>query len=323
MTVTFLVAAFAAIIVIALIAVIVFGGPHPPPPLNSVNEAFKDFSLEGLPSLQRLAARDGVGLTYREYLPSDGNTDACVVLVHGSAGRSDRLHRLAGGFASGGYRVLVPDVRGHGESGRKGSIEYVGQLEDDLEDFFVAKCPRGKTSLVGFSAGGGFALRFAADSRHSLFRNYLLMAPFLSQTAATYRPGSGGWISVGLPRIVGLMLLNRFGIRRFNDLLVTAFALSPQAQEQLTPSYSFSLAMNFRPNNHYRADIAAVAEPMEVLVGDKDDQFYSDRFRDEFQVSKSPVPVTVMADVGHVNLTISPLAVQAAVDAVGRLNAIA
>lgn len=323
MTVTFFVSALAAIFVIALIAAITFGGPNAPPPMSSVNEAFKTFSLEGLPSLQRWTARDGASLAFREYLPRGASKDACVVLIHGSAGRSDGLHGLAFGFAGSGYRVFALDVRGHGESGRKGCIGYIGQLEDDLEDFFAAKCPQGKTSLVGFSAGGGFALRFAADSRCRLFRNYLLMAPFLSQTATTYRPGSGGWISVGLPRIVGLILLNRIGIRRFNHLKVTAFALSPQARAQLTSGYSFSLALNFRPNNDWRANIATVTAPMEVLVGDKDDQFRADRFHDEFQVSKRHVAVTVLSGVGHIDLTISPSAVQAAIDAIDRLNAIA
>ncbi len=57
-------------------------------------------------------------------------------------------------------------------------------------------------TLAGFSSGGGFALRFAGSDRQKLFSNYLLLSPFISQNAPTYRPNSGGWVSVGLPRFV-------------------------------------------------------------------------------------------------------------------------
>lgn len=309
-----------ALLVLSVSAAIAFGGPRRPAPMASVSEGFRAFDLMDLPPLRHFAARDGTELAYRAYSSVGTNKDACVVLIHGSASRSDRLHSLARGFARAGYAVLVPDVRGHGESGRKGCIDYIGQLEDDLEDLATAHGTPGRTSLVGFSAGGGFALRFAGDRRGRLFRNYLLMAPFLSQSASTYRPGSGGWVSVGLPRILGLLVLNRLGITRFNDLLVSAFALSPKAQEQLTGGYSYSLAMNFRPHDDYRADIATAASPMEILVGADDDQFHAGRFAGEFQASPTPTRVTVLDGVGHIDLTISKAAVSAAVDALDRMN---
>lgn len=312
--------ALAAVLVLAVAAAIAFGGPRRPEPMESVSDGFRAFDLMDLPPVRRFAARDGTELCYRAYASMGTSKDACAVLIHGSASRSDRVHSLARGFAWAGYAVLVPDVRGHGESGQKGCIGYIGQLEDDLEDLMAAHATSGRTSLVGFSAGGGFALRFAADRRAGLFRNYLLMAPFLNQSASTYRPGSGGWISVGLPRILGLLLLNALGIKRFNGLPVSAFALSPKAQEQLTGDYSYSLAMNFRPHNDYRADIAAAASPLEVLVGANDDQFYAERFADDFKASRTPTRVTVLDGVGHIDLTTSKVAVSAAVEALGRMN---
>ena len=42
---------------------------------------------------------------------------------------------MAKGFAAAGYTAYALDIRGHGASGTKGHIAYIGQLEDDMEDF--------------------------------------------------------------------------------------------------------------------------------------------------------------------------------------------
>ena len=78
--------------------------------------------------------------------------------------------------------------------------------------------------------------------------------------------------------------------------------------------------MNFRPHGNYRADIVAASQPMEVLVGENDDQFYPDRFTLEFGAPGRAVPVSTVPATGHIDLTLTPAAVEAAVQAVGRLN---
>jgi non-heme chloroperoxidase len=311
----------AIVVACGIAAAIAFGGPAALAPMQSVSDPFKSVDFSDLPAIQRFTARDGARLAYRAYGQLNAAGKGSVVLVHGSSARSDSIHPLARGFALAGYVAYALDMRGHGESGEKGQIAYIGQLEDDVEDFLKATGPAGKKSLIGFSAGGGFTLRFAADARRSEFDNYLLLAPFLSQDAGTYRPASGGWASVGVPRIVALALLNRLGISAFNDLPVTAFALRPEAQKFLTPRYSFALAMNFRPHNNYRADIAAASQPMAVLVGQSDDQFYPERFASEFSAAGRAVPVSIVPAIGHIDLTLAPAAIQAAVDSIGRLNA--
>jgi pimeloyl-ACP methyl ester carboxylesterase len=40
------------------------------------------------------------------------------------------MHELAKAFAAAGYAAYALDIRGHGDSGDKGKIAYVGQLED-------------------------------------------------------------------------------------------------------------------------------------------------------------------------------------------------
>jgi non-heme chloroperoxidase len=308
--ITFLV--IVAVLVAAFGFAIAFGGPGQPPPMASINNPFKDVNFSDLPQVSYFTARDGTKLAFRAYLAGDGSAKGSVVLVHGSSAGSSSMHVMAKGFAAAGYAVYALDVRGHGASGAKGRIAYVGQLEDDMEDFVRSVRLGLPSTLVGFSSGGGFVLRFAGSPRQKLFSNYLLLSPFLSQDAATSRPSSGGWVSVGVPRIIAISVLNGFGIRAFNDLPVTRFALTEEARKFLTPQYSFALAVNFGPERDYQANIRAVRQPLRVLAGQNDEVFYPDQFASVFKAAGKDVPVTLLPAIDHISLTLNPAAIQAA-----------
>ena len=299
------------VISVLLVLAVVFGAPQPPPPLESIHAPFRSVDFSDLAQLKHYTARDGARLAFRAYAPATSPAKGSAVLIHGSSASSNSLHLLAKGLAQAGYAVYALDMRGHGESGPRGRITYIGQLEDDVEDFLEAVQPVGPRTLVGLSAGGGFALRFAASSCQQLFDQYVLLAPFIHQDAPTYRPGAGGWVAIGIPRIIALTLLNRLGITRFNTLPVLAFALTDEAQQFLTSTYSYALATNFRPHDDYRADIVAAKQPLHILVGQDDEIFHADQFSAVFEEAGRPVPVTLLPGVGHVDITIQPAAIQA------------
>jgi alpha-beta hydrolase superfamily lysophospholipase len=318
-----------ALVVLAGVAVvatagalaIALGGPGDPAPLSSINDPFKGVDYSDLPRASTFAARDGAKLAFRVYAPAGGAAAGSVVLVHGSSARGSSMHVMARAFAQAGYAAYALDVRGHGDSGVRGRIAYVGQLEDDVEDFARAARLTRPATLVGFSSGGGFALRFAGSARQELFSSYLLLSPFISQDAPTYRPGSGGWVSVGLPRYVAIALLDAAGVRAFNHLPVTRFALNEEARRFMTPQYSFALAQNFRPMRDYRSNIRAVRQPLAVLAGRDDELFLAERFEAVFRDEGKNVPVTLLPGIDHVRLTLDPAALQAVIASVRRLNA--
>ncbi len=284
--------------------------------MPSINDPFKGVSFASLPALSRFTARDGVPLAYRAYALNITPARGSVVLMHGSSASSNSMHPMAHAFAQAGYAVFALDIRGHGESGTKGRIAYVGQLEDDLEDFVNAVSPPRPATLAGFSAGGGFAMRVAGSPRQRLFQNYLFLSPFIGQDAPTYRPDSGGWVSVGLPRIVAISLLNGVGVRAFNDLPVSRFALNEQAKAFLTPEYTYALLSNFRPKSDYVQNIKAMELPARVLAGTNDEAFFADRFAEVFRSAGSAIPVTLVPEVGHIQLTLRANAIAVAVKAV-------
>ena len=301
-------------------AAITFGGPDMPPPMPGIGERYRSIDFTDLPPLQHFEADDGERLAYRAYAPASVHAQGSVVLIHGSSGSGRGMHPLAKGLAGAGYTVFSLDIRGHGASGSPGTIAYVGQLEDDLAAFVRQVGPASPSVLVGFSAGGGFALRFAGSERQQMFDGYLLLSPFLSEDAPTLRPGGGGWVNVGMPRMLALSVFNALGIRRFNDLPVVRFALNKEAQAMLTPAYSFSLASNFRPLRDYRRNIGAVRCPCAVIAGLDDEVFYTDRLEPTFRSLGQSWPVTLLPGISHADLVLNAKGISATVRAVAALH---
>ena len=289
--------------------------------MGSISNPFGSVDFSDLPSLSEFAARDGTKLAYRSYsstvtTPNTGS----VVLIHGSSATSSSMHPMAKAFSAAGYSTFALDIRGHGGSGRKGQIAYVGQLEDDLADFIHAVSPPPPLTLVGFSSGGGFAIRFAGSRQQNLFQSYLFLAPFLSPDAPTTRPGSGGWASVGVPRIIAIATLNGFGIRAFNSLPVLRFAIGENDKAILTPEYSFALTMNFGPQRDYLADLRNMHQPFRVIIGANDEVYYPDRFAEVFKQAGKETSVTMVPGVDHVQLILSPVAFERSIEALKSLR---
>jgi len=298
-------------------ALIGFGGPATPAPLASVGNAFSGVDFSDLPTPRQYRARDGALLSYAFYPAAPAR--ASVVLIHGSAASLASLHPLARHLRESGYDVYSLDVRGHGRSGEHGRIDYIGQLEDDLDDFLASVQPAGPRLLAGFSAGGGFTLRYAGSERQENFAGYLLLAPFVHHEAPNARPDSGGWVSVGLPRIAGLAGLNRLGIDQFNHLPVLRFAISDRANAQVTPFYNYDLAFNFRGPEQYPQGLQSLGQPMAVVAGAADEIFVSEALKDIFSASPVEVPVTLVPELDHVGLTVDPAGHTAAAAALERL----
>jgi non-heme chloroperoxidase len=305
---------FVGLLAAALATAITFGGPGSPKPMASINDPFKAVDFSDLPPLLRYKAKDGAELAYRSYAPRRGTAlRGSVVLVHGSSASSNSMHVIAKALSNAGYVAYALDIRGHGASGPKGTIAYVGQLEDDLEAFVKAVPLAKPCTLAGFSSGGGFVLRFAGSQRQNGFQNYLLLSPFLSSRAPNYRPNSGGWVNVGIPRIIALTFLNRLGVRVFNELPVLNFALSERAKSFLTPTYTFNLAANFGPLQDYEANIRAVHQPVKVVAGASDEAFATEALENTFRNQGQSWPVTLLPGIGHIQLTLDPAAVSAIV----------
>ena len=305
--------ALAVLIVVVLGSfggVLAFDAPVKPPPLASISEPFADVDFGDLPRVQTYIARDGVKLGYRVY---GGGGAQVVVLVHGSSDDGAGMHPLAKALRDAGASVYVPVVRGHGDVGRKGDIDYIGQLEDDLADFVVVLRPLhpiASFSLIGFSSGAGFVLRAISTPDEKLFDRFLMISPALPQSAPTIRPSTGGWASVAKPRIIALTMLNRIGVGWFNGLPIVAFATSPDVPN-LTSVYSFRLAVDFGAPRDYLTAIGSSRRPAALLVGGADELFYPDRFAPLFEPVRPDMRITIVPGIGHIGMTVAPAGIAA------------
>src|SRR5579859_50837 len=142
------------------------------PELTSISQTVRAVDRSTMPPLSRFSARDGTELAYRHYPARGTPSGKIAILVHGSSGSSVAVHGLADALAARGVETYAPDIRGHGGSGSRGDIGFAGQLENDMEDLvaIVRKTsPSVPLTLLGHSAGGGFALRIASSSIQDLF----------------------------------------------------------------------------------------------------------------------------------------------------------
>lgn len=187
------------------------------------------------PGLSHLIARDGERLGVRHY---DGVTAyvPLVVLLHGSGWRGGAYIGLGSALNTvHGLEVLIPDLRGHGPAPtRRGDIDYIGQLEDNIADLLHAHGAADRpVYLVGHSSGGGLAIRFAGGQYGEMLNKVVLIAPFLKHDAPTARradsgggigsgegEGTNSWAHVLMRRLIGQIMLDSVGITAFNGLPV-------------------------------------------------------------------------------------------------------
>jgi len=315
------------VIVVGMGLAITLGGPSDAsqPAPASITEPLVKFAkteLSDLPPTSYFVARDGTKLAYRAYHPIETKPLGSIVLLHGISVNKRVMHVLAKSFAAAGFTAYALDIRGHGESGELGHIAYLGQLDDDMEDFVRSVNPASPVTLAGYSMSGGLALRIAGSARRQLFDNYLLLAPSIGPDAPTLRRDAVGWESIGKPRFIAIALLDTVGVHAFDDLPVLRLPSTEDAKKShLTSTYSFALAVNcFPERGDYRAAIRTVDRPLRVVVGRDDELFYADRYAEVFKAEGKDVPVTVVPGIQHVPLVLEPAPVQAAIEAVRAMD---
>jgi alpha-beta hydrolase superfamily lysophospholipase len=235
--------------------------------------------------------------------------EVTLVLVHGSGYHGRYLAPLAGRLAeAGAARVYTPDLRGHGGSpARRGDIDYVDQLEDDLADLaaFVRRRHPGTRLVVGgHSSGGGLAVRFAGSRYREEADGFVLLAPYLGHDAPTGRPDAG-WARPRVPLIVALTILNRFGITAGDALTTLTFAMPEGVRDGTeTLAYSHRLTTGFAPRD-YREDLAELRVPLLALIGADDEAFFADRLAPALAFAAS-ARVEVIPGVAHLGLPSAP-----------------
>jgi alpha-beta hydrolase superfamily lysophospholipase len=290
-----------------------------PPELASISEARKSIDFASMPEVSRFQARDGTEMAYRHYPAQAPATGRIAVVVHGSSGSSrGGIHALSLALAARGVQTYAVDIRGHGGSGNRGDITYIGQLEDDLADLVgeIRKTdPTAPLTLIGHSSGGGFALRVAGSPIQNLFTRTVLLAPYLGYDAPSSRADAGGWASPDIPRFLALSLLHRIGMPWAESLPTIAFAVPRNSSRILTGTYSYRLMRNFAASPDFRADLAAATKPIAIFSGSADELMFSDKYREAFG---DRATIHIIDGVNHMGIVGNPAAVSIIADHVAK-----
>ena len=298
-----------AVIYFGIIAGLILTGKPKKPDSAQRGPAFDELFIDysNAPKLQSFTARNGTQLTYRHY-PAE--SDKIVILLHGAGWHSRYFLPLAEFISSEGLaQVYTPDLRGHGLTPkRRGDVDYIAQLEDDLADLIaIIQKDNPKSMLIvgGHSSGGGLAVRFAGSQYGQKADAYMLMSPFLKYNAPTTRLNSGGFAMPNTGRIIGLVMLNNVGIRWFNYLTVMEFNMPERARDGTeTLSYSYRLTTAYTPHD-YEKDLSAITKPLLVVAGTKDETMIYCQY--EPVISKyTTVQVKLLQGVTHMGLVVSP-----------------
>ena len=146
-----------------------------------------------------------------------GTSGPVVVLVHGIASRAAQWERVMA-ILGDHYRVLAPDLLGHGLSAKPRGDYSLGAQACGIRDLLAA-LGHDRVSLVGHSLGGGIAMQFAYQFPERVERLALISSGGLGREVSLFLraatlPGSelvlpliaGSWVRAAgrrLDRAVG------------------------------------------------------------------------------------------------------------------------
>lgn len=288
----------------AVLAGLVFFSTTEEPSGNMESFAFSEVKESGpdLPELSFYKGADGERLAYRSYQSEE--SERIVIMLHGSGYHSRYLHPLAEGLAAReAATVVTPDLRGHGPTAeRRGDVDYVGQIEDDLEqliDHVREAYPEASLYLGGHSSGGGSVIRFAGGAAEADVDGYILLAPYIHHNSEVNQNTDEGWSNPNIPRMAALSIFNSLGATFFNGKDVISFNMPENYRDGTeTLYYSYRLQTSMHPRDDYDKDIQGLEADTLVIAGEKDRSFHVEAYPSLFERQKH-AEVVLKEDLSH------------------------
>lgn len=233
----------------------------------------------------------------------DMGAGAPIVLLHGYCGSAD-YWQAAANQLSERYRVILPDLRGHGQSDAPSEAYTMDQMADDIVQL-AAKLELGAFTLLGHSLGGYVALSVAERYPEKLAGFGLIHS--------TAYPDSE---EAKANRLAAVETIQLQGINSFVDALIPKLfhpsymaerdALVKQAKEigyQTPPNGAIgaALAMRARPD---RTSVMNDTElPLLLIAGEGDQVVSQERL---FTASGEHVLQVVLPQAGHMGMMETP-----------------
>ena len=140
-----------AMVIVVVSALIYFAGPS----------YLYGKAIDGLRKEAGLTI-ESVSLDEMEIVYAEGGTGDAIVLLHGFGGSKENWLSFAK-YLTPGYRVIIPDLPGFGESSKPQDVTYSIQFQVEKIMALARKLELPGFHIVGNSMGGNIAGSFAAD----------------------------------------------------------------------------------------------------------------------------------------------------------------
>jgi len=119
--------------------------------------------------MQVIKTPDGMELFVRSYFPETSETQRTLYWVHGLGEHGGRHDHIAEFLTKSGWRLVIPDLRGHGRS--SGVRTHVKSFDEYVDDVVLIwkhlELTDASTVLLGHSMGGLVAVRTVQEGRVS------------------------------------------------------------------------------------------------------------------------------------------------------------
>lgn len=244
------------------------------------------------------AVVNGTGIAY-----DDRGEGEVLVLLHGFCGSSAYFERITPELSKN-YRVITPDLRGHGQSDAPLGAYTIEQMADDIAGL-MESLGVNQYTLIGHSLGGYVTL--------SLVQRY-----------ASQLKGFGLLHSTGFPdseeakekRLKAVTTIQNEGITHFIEGLVPGL-FAPDNVEKLSdevlrvkeigyktpPQGASGAALAMRERADRTSVLAAAALPILLIAGENDRLIPAEK---TFTVQGSNVTEAVIKAAGHMSMYEAP-----------------
>jgi pimeloyl-ACP methyl ester carboxylesterase len=189
-----------------------------------------------------------------------------LLLIHGLMATGEMFAPIVEPLARR-YRVIVPDLRGHGRSRALSPPYTAAQMASDLSRL-LEQLGIGSTAVLGYSQGGAVAQQLALDDPQRCSR--LVLACTYAFNMASIRERVEGHL---VP-----LLLNIIGMKRFAELVVStgvkqvskeraalvARLIASQDRRVMVSAWRAAMAFDSRPR------LAEISCPTLILAGSDD-----------------------------------------------------
>ncbi|WP_082252943.1 alpha/beta hydrolase [Bacillus sp. FJAT-27251] len=233
----------------------------------------------------------------------DEGRGEAIVLLHGFCGSSEYWEKVIPNL-SGNYRVIAPDLPGHGESGQLAEGYSIETIADQMKSF-LQKLELDNFTMFGHSLGGYITLAFA--------RKYGEGIKGFSLIHSTAHPDSD---EAKKARVANVEKVKKEGIQALIDGLIPKL-FSPDNLESNAQDIQRAKEIGYKTSREGaagallamkdRPDLNSVLEetslPVLLVAGEKDQIIPREK---TFSVSRENIIQEIIQDAGHMGMYENP-----------------